>query len=100
MHEINSPHFLQFFLDDNHNNNGVSNHTHTVLIALTGKLSMTRYITVWYNHSGLHKLWRDDGKPNEDNGVFVGTNGVVLPPPFGYHYVLDGNTLSMQKSDD
>ena len=63
---------------------------------MTGKLSMTRYITT----ADYIKLWRDDGKPNEDNGVFVGTNGVVLPPPFGYHYVLDGNTLSMQKSDD
>ena len=48
----------------------------------------------------LHKIMERCGKPNEDNGVFVGTNGVVLPPPFGYHYVLDGNTLSMQKSDD
>ena len=100
MHEINSPHFLQFFLDDNHNNNGVSNHTHTVLVALTGKLSMIHNCMVQPQRTTSNYGEMIYGKPNEDNGVFVGTNGVVLPPPFGYHYVLDGNTLSMQKSDD
>ena len=51
---------------------------------------------------------------NDVDGVYVGTNAVVLPPPPGYyhghgvnsnyiyypcHYILDRNALRLQKMD-
>ena len=52
------------------------------------------------SHTG-NFIWGSNGKVNDGaNGIHVGTNGIIGVPPAGYHYVLDGNTLSMRKSDD